>query len=408
MTESVKGAAVRGVSATQQAPDFGPLMVQLGQALAQIGEIFLQQVLPTLITVASEALQKGDGFERGVQGRLADRVKPLELEAARRKDVPFFSQWDAAHVPGAGEGASYKACRAMAHAVGVKLAAGPGDRLDVASEGLHAVRAHVDEELAHGRPVALAVARDGGTTDYLLATEAPEWGAWTAHDPFHKDSKAGSSQLIKFDEKRNAMVHHDGDRHGHVTGAVRSQGPAHVEHHHAHDHAALKTGPVAGIRRGANAAPIPHARQEQLAALLQQAGARGALLTSTSRTPKDQARIMFNNLQRYGAEHQHKLYAGTGDRVIDVYQRMSAAGASPDAIKAAMTQEVLKQGPSRVSRHCAPEGSTVVDIAPGSLGGPAEQRAFMAAVEQAQREGRVKEFLHPGNSTDPAFHVEFA
>ena len=73
MTESVKGAAVRGVSATQQAPDFGPLMVQLGQALAQIGEIFLQQVLPTLITVASEALQKGDGFERGVQGRLGAR-----------------------------------------------------------------------------------------------------------------------------------------------------------------------------------------------------------------------------------------------------------------------------------------------------------------------------------------------
>jgi hypothetical protein len=124
-----------------------------------------------------------------------------------------------------------------------------------------------------------------------------------------------------------------------------------------------------------------------------------ALISSTSRNPADQARVMYDNLERYGVEAQKKLYGRGGDRVIDVYAKEQAKGASPTDIKAAMEREIREIGPTSVSRHaCDPNVLNVFDVAPSSI---KNHRAFEIAVKG---EKRVKTFLVP--PVDPGYHLE--
>jgi hypothetical protein len=153
----------------------------------------------------------------------------------------------------------------------------------------------------------------------------------------------------------------------------------------------------------------PHAHQEVLSpysiqvleSILQAAGLASALVSSTSRTPAEQARVMFDNLERQGVAAQRRLYRGKpGEQVIDVYERSRAAGQPPDEIKRNMEVKIKDLGPGTVSRHAAdPRTLNVADIAPSSVDNPA---AFEKAV---RRDTRVARFLTPGDS-DPAYHLE--
>ena len=137
-----------------------------------------------------------------------------------------------------------------------------------------------------------------------------------------------------------------------------------------------------------------------LSDILKSAGLQSALVSSTSRTPADQARIMYNNLEKYGVEAQKKLYANPGDKVIDVYARSKAAGKTSDRIKLDMETKIRDLGPTNVSRHTAdPRVLNVVDIAPSSL---KDRRAFEVAVKSDKR---VNRFITPADS-DPAYHLE--
>lgn len=159
-------------------------------------------------------------------------------------------------------------------------------------------------------------------------------------------------------------------------------------------------GPVE-IAFGTNAdanALTPYSR-EVLEALLRASGHRRALISSTSRNPTDQARVMYDNLERHGIAHQKELYGRGGDAVIDVYAKSKKAGKDPSRIKADMEQKIRELGPTNVSRHAAdPSVLNVFDVAPSSL---SNQRGF----EQAVRgDARVKTFLVPPK--DPGYHLE--
>jgi hypothetical protein len=159
---------------------------------------------------------------------------------------------------------------------------------------------------------------------------------------------------------------------------------------------------VPAISFGANAksADVTPYTLGVLADILKSAQLSAALVSSTSRTPADQARIMYDNLEKYGVEAQKKLYANPGDRVIDVYARSKAAGNTSDRIKLDMETKIRDLGPTNVSRHTAdPRVLNVVDIAPGSL---KDRRAFEVAVKADER---VRKFLTPADS-DPAYHLE--
>src|SRR5437870_10284006 len=85
--------------------------------------------------------------------------------------------------------------------------------------------------------------------------------------------------------------------------------------------------------------------------ILQAAGGGGALISSTARTPADQARVMFNNIDATGVAAQKRLYAAAGDSVIDEYVKAKKAGKTPVEIQAAMEAKIIAIGPTKVSHH---------------------------------------------------------
>jgi len=112
------------------------------------------------------------------------------------------------------------------------------------------------------------------------------------------------------------------------------------------------------------------------------------LITSGTRTPEDQARIMKNNVDIHGMEGQKSLYKASGQQVLDYY---------PD--QKAMTDEIYRLGPSNVSKHCGdPNKINVLDIAPSSI---KYQNEFKSAI---LNDSRVSKLLYPPK--DPALHLE--
>ncbi len=133
--------------------------------------------------------------------------------------------------------------------------------------------------------------------------------------------------------------------------------------------------------------------------ILQAAGLNSALISSTSRTPADQARVMFNNIEATSVAAQKKLYAAAGDAVIDAYSEAKKARKTPIEIKAAMEAKIIAIGPTKVSHHASdPNVLCVFDVAPSSI-------TNKAAFEKAVRaDKRVKKFITP--PLDPGYHLE--
>ena len=136
-----------------------------------------------------------------------------------------------------------------------------------------------------------------------------------------------------------------------------------------------------------------------LKAILRTANLRGCLVSSTSRDPAQQARVMYDNLERYGVEHQKRLYARGGQLVCDAYAQAKARGLSGDQVKEAMARKIVAIGPTKVSRHASDPGVlNVFDVAPSSIH---DRVAFEAAVRSDRR---VAFFLTPPR--DPGYHLE--
>jgi hypothetical protein len=145
---------------------------------------------------------------------------------------------------------------------------------------------------------------------------------------------------------------------------------------------------------------------QQLKEIADKLGIKKFQITSAFRSGADQARVMFNNIQRFGVAKQKSLYGSNGDSVIDAYSTALAAGKSNDEIKQAMLDKINEIGAYNVSNHSGdPNVLTVVDISPASI--PLSNRSeFVNAINQAISNGEVSKFLHPGNSSDPAYHIE--
>lgn len=129
------------------------------------------------------------------------------------------------------------------------------------------------------------------------------------------------------------------------------------------------------------------------------AGIATLTISSTQRSPADQARVMYANIESQGVDAQKKLYKEPGQAVIDVYVAGKSAGKSADEIKADMTAKINEIGPYNVSHHAAdPQLLNVFDVAPSSV---PNTDAFQAAVTG---DSRVAKFLTPPK--DPGLHLE--
>ena len=117
------------------------------------------------------------------------------------------------------------------------------------------------------------------------------------------------------------------------------------------------------------------------------------LITSGTRTPEDQARIMKNNVDIHGMESQKSLYKAPGQQVLDYY-----------ADQEAMTDEIYRLCPSNISKHCGdPNKMNVLDISPTN-GGITNPRGI---ANELKNDSRVDKVLSPYyNCGEKAIHVE--
>lgn len=138
-----------------------------------------------------------------------------------------------------------------------------------------------------------------------------------------------------------------------------------------------------------------------LADIMKKSGVSQVTITSTARTAYDQARIMYENIERHGVAQQKKLYGSHGDKVIDEYSLLKSKGKSKQDIISGMSAMITSIGPTGVSRHAGnPNKLNVIDIAPSSI--PlALRRKFESAVNS---DSRVSKFIT--SPTDPAYHIE--
>lgn len=149
---------------------------------------------------------------------------------------------------------------------------------------------------------------------------------------------------------------------------------------------------------------LPQGAELVIRDIMVRAGTEACTVTSTARSPYDQARVMYDNIARDGVAAQMALYKLPGQHVVQVYAAMTTSGhaGNRDGVIAAMEAKILEVGPPSVSKHCAGPDSPiwVIDIAPSSLQNAAN------FILHADHHPRVTKVLHPGNSTDPAVHLE--
>ncbi len=120
-------------------------------------------------------------------------------------------------------------------------------------------------------------------------------------------------------------------------------------------------------------------------------------ITSTARTPGDQARIMYGNISRTSVATQKGIYANAGDQVIDVYAAGKKAGKAEAEIISEMEAKINELGPSTVSKHLAnPEVMNTFDVSIRRLSNAADFKSEM----QKRTE------LHQLLDENGAYHIE--
>jgi hypothetical protein len=152
--------------------------------------------------------------------------------------------------------------------------------------------------------------------------------------------------------------------------------------------------------------PIPEPAENILLDIMRLAGVDSVLITSTTRNPVDQARIMYDNLEGtkegQGIEEQRKLYKAPGNAVIDVYEHCKAQGMTINQVRVEMVRKILEIGPQMISHHCTEDTTkrSIFDVAPSSIPDSAK-RKFENLVAA---HGNVNKFLMPPR--DPCYHIE--
>ncbi|MGY5537431.1 PAAR domain-containing protein [Vibrio brasiliensis] len=98
------------------------------------------------------------------------------------------------------------------------------------------------------------------------------------------------------------------------------------------------------------------------------AGAKHAVITSTLRTPDEQARVMYRNAKQ-DLDSQFKLYGRAGDKVLTVYKENHNATNVID-LMAKKIESLLRNG-EKVSKHCTTfdeyEKVNIIDLGVNSM-----------------------------------------
>lgn len=156
-----------------------------------------------------------------------------------------------------------------------------------------------------------------------------------------------------------------------------------------------------------NLANISNKSAGVIATSMSKANVNTVNVTSTHRSPKQDAAAMYTNAAKpNGIADGHRLYGANGDKIVDTYAAARGAGLNREQTIDRMTATIIQIGPTKVSHHAfEPAVLNVIDISNSALGSQA--RSFNAALLSNSE-------VHPMFSPytlghrDPAFHLEIA
>jgi peptidoglycan hydrolase-like protein with peptidoglycan-binding domain len=148
---------------------------------------------------------------------------------------------------------------------------------------------------------------------------------------------------------------------------------------------------------------------------LQMAGMPHAVMTSTIRTPNEQAKIMYKNA-KINLAGQYKLYGSAGDKVLKVYEKNKEK--PQDEVLRLMVAKIVELGKSniRVSKHVVTREKykqrNIIDIGVNSTkakcGAKFNAAAFTKALEQLKTEGRISKFIDETKKSNTCWHIEIS
>ena len=131
------------------------------------------------------------------------------------------------------------------------------------------------------------------------------------------------------------------------------------------------------------------------------------VISSTYRTPQDQARAMYSNIV---AGNKVDYAAATGGKVVAVGQKGVDKGDSRDKVLADMVAKIEEIGPGKISNHMDPD-MTVCDIRPSQIS-VTDAKKLIARFLKEKKDNNIGEFLYPEGFgapegyRDPAIHVQ--
>jgi len=152
---------------------------------------------------------------------------------------------------------------------------------------------------------------------------------------------------------------------------------------------------------------VPERARVVLLEILKKAELESATVTSTTRTAAEQAKVMFDFVNRNGFDAALELYGPHGDAIIKVCSASyKQNGKCSDPILPKMVDEtrrqlelLQKQGNGRTELMHTSDTHFTIDIAPESI---ADRPAFEAAVAA---DSRVSRFLKPPLDKN-SYHLE--
>ncbi len=145
---------------------------------------------------------------------------------------------------------------------------------------------------------------------------------------------------------------------------------------------------------------------------LKESGMQQAVITSTIRTPQEQASTMLKNAKK-NLKKQYQLYGSAGDKVLEVYEKNKAKSDEKIlALMVAKIEELAKQN-KRVSKHCVPEETykknNIIDIGCNSTKAVNKNFSadkFTAALNKLKKDGYITTVIDETKISNQAWHIE--
>lgn len=145
---------------------------------------------------------------------------------------------------------------------------------------------------------------------------------------------------------------------------------------------------------------------------LKESGMSTAVITSTMRTPEEQARIMLRNAKK-NYQQQIDLYGPTGDAVLKVYKDNKSLKDEQIIDLMVKKIEALKKNNKVALRHCSTEEDykklNVFDIGLKSTrasNANFNKDIFTNSLESLKKEGYIDDFIDETNKSNSCWHIE--